>query len=487
MISDTCKPADSSQEPALQRGYSLKKTVTHRAYPGGLIGQLMGHLIAKGWKSRGIAVLGYPVPMLLPIPTGNTYSYRSVLSRWELVLGAIMGLMNEGYEKRRIANEAHLSAFSRGCIYLEDGSVYITDEFDWHRFIGSLERIAKRIAEVDDGPIKLERTRQGERYRLTQLGRDVWNMCKSYHPFIRERCGSQIFNPHITVALRACDKWVRILNCARMGDDLDLRLGEARFALDRMVRFIRRVCRSKRFKYLLNNSERNAAAAFMSCMRYMDALFKRHSKILILRIDLYYQPYSHYGSEGERLEYVEAADKSLEKFLRDLRERHLVPDMTGWICKRENGFRRGMHYHVLVALDGHKHCKDIAYAQKLGEYWIEHCNGSSYNNNNARQDRLEYNGMGLVHVHDQDKREGLRRAIRYMTKGNHQLKTGGGKDRNLRKGIMPKWDESAPRRGAPRKPVPDINGAFKSTFSYRRKSPRKLDASGGRWPIHEFI
>jgi len=391
----------------------------------------------------------------------------------------IMDQQNTASQQRTTGTMTSYRAHPRGCIYLEDGSVCLTDEVSSHHFINALERLAERIAAVDNEPVELVQTRLGPRFQLTSLGADVWHLSKSYDPLIKRRFAHQVFNPYIAVALRAYRRWNEALQWGRTGSDLDLRFDAARSALNRLVRVIRWGCRTARFKTLVKNYKRSAAKSFRNCVAYMAALFGRCSRLLILRVDLYYRP------EGMDWGDTASAAKGFDKFMRALREERIVPDLVGYIAKREKGYQRGMHYHVLVALDGHKHREGATYARMLGQHWVEHCTGprkvGSYFNCHSREEDYRFNGLGLVHFDDAEKCKGLLAAIRYLTKANHQLKTGRGKGRNLRKGEMPKANDAMPRRGAPRKTLPDINGAFKRVFLYRPRKPRRPAADEGLW------
>lgn len=184
---------------------------------------------------------------------------------------------------------------------------------------------------------------------------------------------------------------------------------------------------------------------YRSCCDYVRGLFCEHSKLLVLRVDLYYLPDDKGWADEE------AAQRGVRKFRRDLRLGRVVPGLVGSICKRENGFRRGMHYHWLVFLDGHRHRDAANLSKMIGEYWIDRCTGDEkmgqYFNCYTIRDSYALNGLGAVHANDREKLMGIREAIRYITKPTHQLKTG--YDRNLFRGKMPNL--VGPKRGAPRK------------------------------------
>ena len=145
----------------------------------------------------------------------------------------------------------------------------------------------------------------------------------------------------------------------------------------------------------------------------------------------------------------------------------------------EDGIDRGIHFHVLIVLDGHKHRDAANLTRMVGEDWVRRCGHgeyedgvdvgetgkkakASYFNCYTRTDQYRFNCLGLIHPTDTDKLRGLRLAIEYLCKETTQLKPSppkslaGDEDadtaskkgiRNLRKGIMPKGHSG---RGAPR-------------------------------------
>jgi len=148
---------------------------------------------------------------------------------------------------------------------------------------------------------------------------------------------------------------------------------------------------------------------------------------------------------------VRLAEKCLKRYLRDLDEGRIVPDVLRRICKRECGFDRGMHYHLLVALDGHRHQNACHMSKLLGERWLKKCGPlrSSYFNCYVRRHHYKYNALGSVHLSDWRMLMGIKEAIKYLVKGDGHVMTG--HKRNLMRGNMKKQSGSKSKRGAPRK------------------------------------
>lgn len=336
--------------------------------------------------------------------------------------------------------------YSRGMVHYRDGHSAVTEEMTAIHTLKRVERLAHRICRSSEPAHEPVRGRHGPSYRLTRsFGSEAWLVIKGSANELRGLFPGYVFNPHITVMLKAIDRAWSSLRWFELASGLPVYELRVRKILDHFLEFVRRVTRSKRFRTVVNNHTRNARQGYRSCCDYVRVLFAAHSKLLVLRVDLYYLP-DDKGWADEA-----AAQRGVRKFRRDLREGRVVPALVGSICKRENGFRRGMHYHWMIFLDGHRHRDAANLSKMIGEYWIDRCTGDEkkgqYFNCYTIRDMYALNGLGPVHATDREKLMGIREAIRYITKPTHQLKTG--YDRNLFRGVTP--SSVAPKRGAPRK------------------------------------
>jgi hypothetical protein len=251
------------------------------------------------------------------------------------------------------------------------------------------------------------------------------------------------FNPFIAVMLRACQVAMPAIRHAK-SIGVDLSNEKLRQRIEWIACFVRRCCWSARFKRVESNRVKLEKKDLRSLCRYMAEGFQQHSRLLVLRVDLYIKP-THQTHEDVRI-----AEKCMELYLRALSEDRIVPDVLRWIWKRECGFDRGVHYHLLVALDGHKHQNACGLSINLGEAWLKRCGNlrASYFSCWARRHEYKYNAIGNVHISDWRMVMGIREAIRYMVKGDGFVMTG--HKRNLRRGKM-NSPPSQTKRGAPRK------------------------------------
>jgi hypothetical protein len=380
--------------------------------------------------------------------------------------------------ERQIAEaERNYQFASKRCLHDGDGHTSISDESECLMWIATLEHLAKRISNSKQRLVKPDRRpdprgkHASRAYSLTSLGKAVWQLCCTGIPLIEMASPSSRyrghyswltvprakhedlaqtesmftrFNPYITVMLRACQRAMPAIRHAN-GMVIDLSSERVRRRIEWIARFVRRCCRSSRFRRIETNRTRLEEKNLASCCRYMAEGFKGHTRQLILRVDLYIRPTHH--TMGD----VRLAERCLERYLRDLDEGRIVPDVLRRICKRECGFDRGMHYHLLVALDGHKHQSARHLSKLLGEKWLKKCGPlqASYFNCYVRRHHYKYNALGSVHISDWRMLMGIREAVKYLVKGDGYVMTG--HKRNLMRGNMKKQSGSKSKRGAPRK------------------------------------
>jgi hypothetical protein len=380
-------------------------------------------------------------------------------------------------ERRIEAAERHYQRWSKGMLHKGDGKVHITEAMDLLHWIKHMEIVTKRIAKGEEVAVKLDPLISGRvaHYALTPVGKAIVELYKEAVPLMEmlypdcrriKRSSSENkqrqkktaaslmllnsqFNAHITVMLLACQSLRgKLLHYGY--STLDLDQVSVRKAIERTVNVVRRVCRSEPFKAVHKKQRHNEQQNLKRFCEYMAKAFATCSKLLVMRVDLYYP--SDGGGWCNKIE----AEKCLERFLRAVSQGRIVPDVKARIVKHENAPCRGIHFHLLVALDGHKHCAASHYSQMLCKAWDGHYTdglGTSFNCYTRRHEH-EFNGLGLVHVSDCKKLMGLRAAINYMVKAETSMQTGS--PRNITRGTI-KLVCGEAKRGAPRKDIHDMS------------------------------
>ncbi|UXA52312.1 inovirus Gp2 family protein [Xanthomonas prunicola] len=390
----------------------------------------------------------------------------------EQMTDSLITLQPKSTEMRPAEQNHHLFVRKTSQRY---GYTWVGQEYDFICWLLRAEKLVNAIVQNDDQPIEVAYDRRGQpRHQLTKTGKAFFNVCKGYNQDRAEYYKHHRFNPPLTVILNVVDQWSsELLNHTNRNGDALMSDPRTREIVERAVASIRASCRSQAYKNEVDNYKRNEEKNIASCCDYLAAQFQRRSQLLILRLDLYFRPaFKGWG-------YTREADGHYARLLRALRENRIAPDVLGYISKREDGIDRGIHFHVLVILDGHKHRDAANLTRMIGEDWVRRCghgdykdgvdvgetgkkDKASYFNCYTRLDQYRFNCLGLIHPTDAEKLRGLRLAIEYLCKETTQLKPSPPKShegkqdpdiasrkgiRNLRKGIMPKGHSG---RGAPR-------------------------------------
>jgi hypothetical protein len=201
--------------------------------------------------------------------------------------------------------------------------------------------------------------------------------------------------------------------------------------LNECVDQIRQEVKSKRFLAKLNSYQRSSNKNYKELTGYVDALFERHARLLVLRVDL------SYSKENSKTTQAQAK-RDRERLLENARSNKLFDDMVGYIWKLEHGPEKGFHYHMMFFFDGSKVREDITLAKRIGEYWKEVITKGRglYYNCNAVKLAYASCGIGMIEHADAELRSGLCNAVFYLTKTDlyMKLQTEG---RGMGKGLYP--------------------------------------------------
>lgn len=296
--------------------------------------------------------------------------------------------------------------------------------------------VRKQAALGARGPVVLA-------YRLTGLGQIILSSCFDYKGHWAVAYASHVFRPSVTVLLRAMKRYAHRIVLEAAGVNGVFHSPELARLLDLFVRFVRRVFLSWRFINEESSYRKQAEDNFNSARKLIISLAEQHSRLLVLRIDLYYKPYYKHCE----------ADRHVHNFLRWLRggkcKKELLPGYLGFIIKRENGLVRGMHWHLMVICDGNTQRNGGYLSQALGEEWARRTGQGPgcYNNCYVDRPKYQYDGLGVLELDDWVKMIGLRIAIHYLSKQDCVLKVSGGKVKNFWRSPT---GSSGKKRGRPR-------------------------------------
>jgi hypothetical protein len=182
--------------------------------------------------------------------------------------------------------------------------------------------------------------------------------------------------------------------------------------LNTFVRQFRSGLKTPSHKQQSRQYQRAARKNLCGALRYTDALFEQHARLLAVRVDLSYR------NDTKATITAELARQHRQRFFKNLQAHRLFQACVGYIWKLEYGRYRGFHYHLLVFYDGARVRQDVTLARLLGEYWCDVITAGAghYHNCNFDKARYRFPGIGLLHYTDAAKRKGLNIAVRYLCK-----------------------------------------------------------------------
>lgn len=135
---------------------------------------------------------------------------------------------------------------------------------------------------------------------------------------------------------------------------------------------------------------------------YIDELYERNSRMMMLRLDLFY------GTSDRNKTTVEQAHTDNNAFIQFLKNKY-ESDLKGYVWKMEYGRKKGFCIRYVVLLSGSKFREDITVCKILGDKWkyeITQFRGSYYNRNVYKRDH-EQSILGMKTHDDKNARKGF--------------------------------------------------------------------------------
>jgi len=360
-----------------------------------------------------------------------------------------MGNKQSEVEVEAIEAERAHGVIASGFTHHPSGKLVVTKDFDATLYLGGVMRLVEDIQASTEGLSVLTTSAKGfPSIRFNKLGLDLFLACRQYSSKVCQEVEGELrplyagrrLHPFLAVGLPVIAEFERQIQLAA-----EVNHEQLHGLISIMVDRIREGCRAEHANEKVRAIVANSRARLGRALRYILSLFRKRSRLLLLRVDLYVRP------GAREWGYTTEADAAFDHFADALARSQIVPDVQGWMIAREDGLERGQHYHVLVAVDGHKHHAGVNLAKLIGEYWVNACVGStnvaSYFNCFALTKAYRFLGIGMVRFDDGDKLLGVYHAVRYLCKESVILMPTSARPRNFRRGVE---DKDYVRRGAPR-------------------------------------
>lgn len=174
------------------------------------------------------------------------------------------------------------------------------------------------------------------------------------------------------------------------------------------------IIKGEEFQNTFKNEEKVSQRSSALLSEYFINLKLIHSKILIIRLDLYYNQDS---IESIACQQNVVKDwQELLAYVRKTFKSHLL----GHAMKIEFGIDRGVHVHSIFCMDGSKLKSDVKIAALIGKHWVSNVVpqiGRYFNcNTNSHLYKYKSRCVGLFDKIDEDFKNGVEFMSSYVTK-----------------------------------------------------------------------
>jgi len=252
-----------------------------------------------------------------------------------------------------------------------------------------------------------------------------------FHPLI------ELFGRHV----RRIDSYVGIPTeeaCAKLNECIEAMRAEAG---------------TKAFQNKRDRHLRASRDATQGMRALVDGLFRRRSRILVVRLVLSYRMGTTSfapRSISDLFNHVseQQAREHRDEFIRVLKRKYRVPLPT-YAWKEELGQFTSYHYHLLLFFDGSVAHDGFSVGNEICNCWIDVITGRKRRFHNCNASKHCNQGIGIINYYDTDKIKALKElVIPYLTKSDYFVRLVS-KGRIFGKGGLPKAEGN--KRGRPRK------------------------------------
>lgn len=179
---------------------------------------------------------------------------------------------------------------------------------------------------------------------------------------------------------------------------------------NQLVSAIRERTGTKEFRTRLTVRRFGAKRNYLRGQQLIQALFRRHSRLNVLRVD--------FGYLSDHAASLEQTKNDFARFLNNHRNNSTFRHLKGYIWHLEWAFRTGYHWHVMLFFDGSHTLRDGYIATLVGDYWVRVITEGRgrFHNCNAKKSSYKRLGIGMISHDDAAKREVLEGTVlEYLT------------------------------------------------------------------------
>lgn len=254
---------------------------------------------------------------------------------------------------------------------------------------------------------------------MSNLGRHVINTINYSAIIVTHHFNSHKLHPKVDLFIKAINK--HELNALVKYINQNMNQNTTKRIYDALCGFIAHIKSSATTGTLqkeINLFSRTSRKNYASLVNYINKLFDKQSRLLVIRIDL------GYTEEHSKKITSEMAINHRNKLLKNTRNNEIFQHIRGYVWKLEFGVSKGYHYHMLFLFDGSKVREDINIARRIGEHWCSSITDGNgiYFNCNYIKNTYKCLGIGMINHFEQTKRENLKKAALYLTKTDNYIK-----------------------------------------------------------------
>ena len=199
--------------------------------------------------------------------------------------------------------------------------------------------------------------------------------------------------------------------------------------MERVVRWVRKTAQEIGLASRLASSLRLQHANYKSIFVYIQALFQQRARLLVVRLDLFYNnlereamkqapdAYDYSVVDTDRLGWPDITKPLMDQHKDELgrfveQKFHCCGHVFVW----EKALVRGFHLHTLLFFDGSEHCKWKGIAHMIGQHWNDHITKGRGSYYVPEEREYVYRAVGLIHYEDTVAIRGLQEIARYFAK-----------------------------------------------------------------------
>ena len=184
--------------------------------------------------------------------------------------------------------------------------------------------------------------------------------------------------------------------------------------VNRYVSTLQTAMQSREFKERIRHRDDHSRRLFISAAEYVNALFERYKRMVVLRMDFNLAANAGIGLAGPLVPLLEYFGRLREEMKRRV---GVFEHLAGYIAHVEYGFQKKHHVHTVLFFDGDRVRNHYALSQLIVHRWEEMTHGSGRHfNTQEKAGQYRCPAIGMVHREDQQRRQCLTYVIWYITK-----------------------------------------------------------------------